>query len=213
MIPPLLQDAQQKYSNTVISITKDEQEIPFWIENVLEENIKVQFRGQTTDGKMWTPHHVVAPDDEVILQLGLPDVGAINVKDTVLYLWRRPLRQWLRGFSEATISNFCVSRAELNAVQRRSPGLMHQETLWHVFNPEYPSAQEAYAQVDSLDYLGRAWNYKYYFAVKARSPRIMVGYKRNLIGWAEDAEHVVLISRFEHLREELGQYVSVEVQA
>lgn len=212
MIDHLLQDAQQKYNNTVISLSEGKREIPFWIERSLEMDAAVQFSGQITDGKMWTPKTIKSSDKHQ-LQLGLPDVGAINVKNTVLYLWRKPLRQWLRGFSEVTISHFCVNRQELVAVQRRSPGLMHQETLWHVFNPEYPSAQDAYAQVTSLDYLARAWNYKYYFAVKARSPKIMVGYKRNLIGWAEDAKHVVLLNRFEHLREELGQYVNVEVQA
>lgn len=212
MLDHMLQDAQQKYNNSVISLCEDNKEIPFWIERTLEGEADVQFSGQITDGKMWLPKSIKSSDKHQ-LQLGLPDVGAINVKDTVLYLWRRPLRQWLRGFSEATISHFCVNKAELGVMQRRSPALMHQQTLWHVFNPEYPSAQEAFAQVNSLDYLGCAWNYKYYFAVKARSPKIMVGYKRNLIGWAEDAEHVVLLNRFEHLREELGQYMNVEVQA
>lgn len=213
MIPHLLEDAHQKYGNTVIAIREGKKEIPFWVEQVVQGDKVVHFKGQTTDGKMWTPHTVVVPGDDVELQLGLPEVGAINVKDTVLYLWRRPLRQWTRGFSDTTISQFCANRQELVAMQRRSPGLMNQETLWHVFNPEYPSAQNAYHQVDSLDYLGRAWNYKYYFAVRARSPKIMVGYKRNLIGWAEDARHVVLLNRFEHLKEELGQYVNVEVRA
>lgn len=212
----LLDDANQKYRRSAIGVAgADDGEpiLPYFIDEVLEEGPgMVQFRGQVSDGKMWTPKNIRVPDDIEQLELGLPDVGAINVRDTVLYMWRKPERQWSRGFSGSTIGHFCVNRYELQMMELASPPLMHYESLWHVFNPQFPYAEDAFKQVDSLDYLARAWNHKYYFIVKAKAPKILVGYKRHLVGWAENAKHVILNKRFEHLAEELGQYMKVEVQ-
>lgn len=211
----LLDDANQKYRRSAIAIANGDEAplYPYWVDEVWEDGPGiVHFKGQISDGKMWRPKNLKVPDELEQLELGLPDVGAINVRNTVLYMWRKPARQWSRGFSDATISHFCINRTEINLMGHRSPPLVHFESLWHVFNPEYPYAEDAFKQVDSLDYLARAWNHKYYFTVKAKAPKILVGYKRHLVGWAEDAKHVILHKHFEHLVEELGQYTKVEVQ-
>lgn len=213
----LLDDANQKYRHSVIGIGTgagdDDLVFPYWVDEVAElGGGKVKFKGQVSDGRIWIPKTLLTPRDIEFLEFRLPDVGAINVKETVLYIWRKPVRQWSRGLSEATLGHFCVNRQEIHIMNQETPPLIHLESLWNVFNPKFPYAEDAFAQVDSLDYLARAWNHKYYFTTKAKASKIMVGYKRQLVGWAEDSKHVILNQCFEHLAEELGQYMKIEVQ-
>ena len=126
---------------------------------------------------------------EVEVRWEWPELGMRNFESFAVYITRQAQRQFRRGVREGqlTITGRGQSMADSLNIDVgwnfESPGFL--KTL---FNPEYPSFDEALAEVVEAKALARAFSP--YFAIEA-DPRVdfpLLIYKDNAVGFFKDGE-------------------------
>ena len=215
-LPEILQDSAQKYANTTIAKLVGDgfhTAEPFFVNGTDEGRTRVRFTGQTLFGKDagWSPAEIsIGEADAHAYLLTVPLLGVFNVRDVTIHLVRHPNRQWQRGYHERVITLSSLNHDEYKWVGKRLPGAQHPDLLWELFNPVYPSCDEAFSLVSSLDYMARAWNRTYHYVMKRTLPHVMVAHNTHIIGYRID-DVIYLSSNYAHLREELGEFCKLEI--
>lgn len=201
-----IQDLERAYATTFISFEQDGKNIPFLVSAVREGVADpVDFVGRA----------VGATKDQRIpmskLSLQHPDLGVFNVGKVALYFSRIPARQWRKGFLWENVEHNYVAHEASAIAQVQDPLLVNKDDVTNsIFNPSYPSVEEAIADVTEGRSVARAINSKFWIGVAPFNPRPVIGYKMWYVGVLNEQNKVVLNKNAKHIAEELAMYMEVK---
>lgn len=203
-LPDDLSESERRYSDSYVGYTD-------------EEGIKKPLRiltftggGSNTSAVGTDP--IYGGEKSVDVQLidwRTPKLGAINVDRGVVVVHKVPSRQWKRGLSSRNINIHLPLSNEITNLRFRNirRRLDNKIVISQLFNPEYPTPEEALQEVKSLECVSRAFNNKFFFGVSSKHENIGVYYDTYRIGYVNQEDEVVLYDGAGHHFEELSQYI------
>jgi len=183
----------KRYSNTYVGCTQEGGVSHILVKQFFtNDDSKVRMLGQ--DGCVYKP-------DEI--NLTRPKLGAFNVGKSVVFITLPPVRQWKRGFVFKHAKVEC--RFKLASAHHRTPTTT--TILQSIYNPEYPTVEDALKEVKGYNTVARAFSPKFYFGLQYNASAVLVFYKKWIVGYVNDQDEIMLKSH--HLFEELSQYMKV----
>lgn len=145
--------------------------------------------------------------DERLISLDKPKLGVFNHKDMAVFCYTTSKRHYKRGFDLRYVHIMHRFKEELRCMKKRGPTTVTKELLNEIYDPQYPSVEDALKLVQSCKRMACAFNDKFYFGLKNGSKHIHVFYKKWIVGYVE-GNSIKLKSH--HLYEELSKYMKVE---
>lgn len=201
-------DLETRYSNSVLGRKADDEVLPFMVSTFTEEERgKIYVHGYFAAKTKWSTtlkSFEWKPKEWV---LDSPKLGLFNIDGVAVHLKRSPRRQYKRAYSVKNITKVDPLDKEYRYTRRKSIRPDNIGLLKEIFNPNYPSPQEAIEKINSFCYLSIAFNSTFGFGLKRGSAYPVVIYKDNVVGVLIEDE-VELFKEYEHLREQLSQYVT-----
>lgn len=196
MIADLDEMTSRFQGSYITAVSKDgERKIPFKVYKFVksERGIFVKSEGD------------IYPIKDICLDR--PTLGVFNVGKFVYYVTIKPRRQWKRGlvYDHLMISDRFEYEARITGHNR----LTRNSLLEAIYNPEYPSFEDAFKSVKSLKTIAKAFSPRFYFGIKADSNNILLFYKKWIVGWIDDSSGSIML-KSHHLFEELSQFAKVE---
>jgi len=217
-------DLQQRYSSSVVAIKEGDRLSPFYIE-VIKENLKKdpetdkvyvekyisgsKVYKSAWEGCTYTFEEILNND---ILDLSYPDLGCINVKDSVVYVSRKAERQWSRGLRQGTM----ILQYPTNYLFDTFIGSVHYDPLEislldALYNKEYYSVTSGIEELLVGNKLAVAINSKFFFSVNPSKESLCIGYKNNIVGELDTTTMKGKLLPFaSHIKEELSEYILIE---
>lgn len=143
------------------------------------------------------------------LNLKFPTLGCINLGQMAVHVVRAGARQWKWGLALTNISHTYLAQqatyiAGIKDGTRDTPAFLSA-----VFNPQYPSFEEAYARVVGGDAAACAFTNRLWLGVDLYSDAPVVGYKQWIVGRAQPNGKVRLRQSAAPIKEMIQLYREV----
>lgn len=202
-LPDDLNESERRYSDSYVGYTSDDGEkrplkiITFrrrdgetkaiGIDGISNEEIRV-----SVDNIDWSQ----------------PKLGVLNVGNSVVSISRVPARQWRRGISRRNTTLTRPLEREARALRLGAiRSIDNDVVIKEVFNPSYPTPEEALEKVKTFENLSCAFNSRFFFAISGKHTNIGVYYDTYRIGYVNEDDEAVLYDGAGHHFEELSQYM------
>lgn len=183
-----LQDFCQKYNSCIVRIKRKIQKPYeyFYFNDVIEdEEGRFVLRGQLlTNKKRWDNQNILA-DDIIDFNPTWPKLGLINALRDVVFLYRRPDRQWRQGYfiNAVVIEQFNKTSMNLLGLSCFSyDHLIKPYFAKEVFNPNYFSVNKAIDDIHGGRRLAAAINKDFFISSSWLVDGLYLGYKTTLVG-------------------------------
>ena len=203
----LAEDLEYRYGGTFVSWPQpDGTRYPFMVREVFgrdpDDPRSIIFKGVPYSATQELEMDDIALAD---LDLRLPHMNVINVREGVVAPWIVPARRSRRGLrmDYLNIKTFGVG------VGRRNRMLVND--LYHLYNPAYPTYEQALASVASKNSLFRAFSRNLWVGqpVFQDESILALGYRRDVVADIDNKGVVKLMPEFANLQEEIGDFAPV----
>lgn len=205
----VVEELNRQYRDTMVGVKSDKGIIPFQVQMIEGPKEDPQWFGRIAVGGRFRAVEKPLTGDKLCLKF--PQVGTVNAGLGTFYISRRPLRQWKRGFKDDLVDRAAIlPETFLELGLRTERGVQYYVNL---FNRQYPAPMEALYKVLAEGLISCAFSPRFWFGISPRYDNVVIGYKYWVVGYVDDNGQFKLEKRCQHLKEELSQYINVQVEA
>lgn len=166
-------DLDIKYSNTIVGYKRGNEVLPFSVVGAGGSGDNLVLNGRLLSDKQWKDFSCRISSRNLILTY--PRLGNMNLSTTYIYIERTSKKQYRKTLAKNTLRMYDPFYEE-----RRLLGLprirdIHNKGIYiKLFNPKFPSIEEALDSVVSKDKLSSAFSPEWGFGLKARSSSVLL---------------------------------------
>ena len=148
--------------------------------------------------------------DDMDIIFDYPKLGYVNVEDYCIHLQRFGYRQYRKGYDSRNITRTSPVQEERMMLNRSVDNSHGAKTLDSLFNPSFLSVRDTFTEVSEGNKLACAFNSDFFFALKAHSPKVVLGYKQWIIGNVNsDNMEVEIPEPFGHMDQSVSEFLRV----
>ncbi len=198
-------DFNLKYEHTYISLQVNGVNCPMWVSSITEDGyIRGRLWNDIEEG--WSD---IDENDEIEIEnpdlnLDFPRLGAINLVHTPIVIRRLAKRQWRKVLCDQVIhlyDPFVDEREKFDLP--RILAVENNSILRAIFNPIYPSREEAWELLASGEKLGVAITPEWYLGIKTHAEGVKLFKDDISVGTVIGQSTVILYPEAKLLREQV----------
>jgi len=203
-------DFNLKYETTYVAHTKDGVNRPMWVNSVDEEGyvngkILLRTKGPEEQRTFWREtagNYNIEEDEDFILDF--PRLGAINLTHAPIIIRRMAKRQWRKVLTASVIQMHDPFNEERHKYKLPIITQIENDSiLFSLFNPTYPSREEAWEELMSGEKLGVAITPEWFLGIKAHAEGVKLFKDDISVGTVIGQSTVVLYPEADLLKEQV----------
>lgn len=142
-----------------------------------------------------------------------PEFGMLNYGKAVIYVSRVSKRQWKRGYTRSIAKVTSPIRDEMYTEKIPLPSAEEREVIRNLFSTAYIPVVRSFERVSNMEVMGSCFTSNFAFVLKKGASKVMLAYKNSIVGYVNDDNMMVTLPKLvSHLKEELNQYVGVQLK-